>query len=261
MARRLFGSASHTLTSESNVVSGVSFVMSIWFYTESNSGNEGLIWLGDKDVAAHFWVLDKGSANVARAGAAAGASQTNALTTGVGIKKRQWHHALAAHITATLRIVYLDGGSIGKNTTSRAPANHDRVAIGRYADSTPDQFLTGCVAQAAVWSFAGLTTSLEPSEIKALANGMSPWLVRRERLVRWWPMSGKYSDFEHDLSGNNAHLTVVGTQPEEDPPAFRPKRKTYGFVAAAPGAGQPTMRRWGGVPHMVPGPQRAGRSW
>lgn len=25
--------------------------------------------------------------------------------------------------------------------------------------------------------------------------------------------------------------------------------------------GQPTMRRWGGVPHMMPGPVLAGRSW
>ena len=25
--------------------------------------------------------------------------------------------------------------------------------------------------------------------------------------------------------------------------------------------GQPTMRRWGGIPHMRPGPVLAGRSW
>ncbi len=31
--------------------------------------------------------------------------------------------------------------------------------------------------------------------------------------------------------------------------------------AAAPPGGQPTMRRWGGVPHMTPGPVAAGRSW
>lgn len=32
-------------------------------------------------------------------------------------------------------------------------------------------------------------------------------------------------------------------------------------AAVAPGGGQPTMRRWGGVPHMTPGPVLAGRSW
>jgi len=32
-------------------------------------------------------------------------------------------------------------------------------------------------------------------------------------------------------------------------------------VEAAGGAGHPTMRRWGGVPYMMPGPVLAGRSW
>ena len=32
------------------------------------------------------------------------------------------------------------------------------------------------------------------------------------------------------------------------------------YVAAG-GAGHPTMRRWGGVPYMMPGPVLAGRSW
>ena len=32
-------------------------------------------------------------------------------------------------------------------------------------------------------------------------------------------------------------------------------------VEVAGAAGQPTMRRWGGVPHMLPGPVLAGRSW
>ncbi len=31
--------------------------------------------------------------------------------------------------------------------------------------------------------------------------------------------------------------------------------------AAAVLSGHPTMRRWGGVPHMTPGPVLAGRSW
>lgn len=36
---------------------------------------------------------------------------------------------------------------------------------------------------------------------------------------------------------------------------------SFGFVAETSAAGQPTMRRWGGIPHMTPGPRKFGRSW
>ena len=40
---------------------------------------------------------------------------------------------------------------------------------------------------------------------------------------------------------------------------FQPRRRVYAAAVAA--AGHPTMRRWGGIPHMTPGPVLAGRSW
>lgn len=45
------------------------------------------------------------------------------------------------------------------------------------------------------------------------------------------------------------------------PDLFNSGRRSVYAAAVAPAVGQPTMRRWGGIPHMTPGPALAGRSW
>ncbi len=48
---------------------------------------------------------------------------------------------------------------------------------------------------------------------------------------------------------------------QDYPDLFNSGRRRVFPAAAPPAAGHPTMRRWGGVPHMTPGPVLAGRTW
>lgn len=78
-----------------------------------------------------------------------------------------------------------------------------------------------------------------------------------------------------DLSGNGNRGQLIGAIPSLAPqpllwpgrpeqpllPCSRWERSWFLPSGVAAAAGQPTMRRWGGIPGMTPGPMRAGRSW
>jgi len=218
-----FDGSNQYMNTGNAVLSSVPITMACWFYSTSNSAKQRLISIGDKDSTNDFFHLsamgnvtgDPLRAAVKRAGASGSAS------TSSGYSINTWHHATAVFTSNSDRDVYIDGGSVGSNTTSATPASLDTTRIGLRASSGTDGPFAGRIAEAAIWRIA-----LSTSEIAQLAAGFSPLLVRPYYLANYWPLGGiagfSNSDAAPDYAGAYP-LTPNNTPTEADhPPIFYP---------------------------------------
>lgn len=191
-------------------------------------------WIGDKDATADFLRL---SFDGAAAGdpikyslRAAGA----ALSTSTGFTADVWHHALCYSSSSTAHAVFIDGGSKATSITSNTfSASADRVAVGHAADSTPTNYFSGDIAEAAIWDVA-----LSDAEVALLgaASGPSAMLFRPASLRFYCPIIGKYSPEIDIIEGRG--MTVTGAVASAHPRVFYPDSPMISMPpAAAPPAG------------------------
>ena len=204
MARFFNDASQEYLELDSAPITATPFTMACWFNSNDIGANQGLMWLGDKDVADHYWAM---LANGAGGGdpiafqAVAGGGAANAVTS-TGFSADTWHHACGVAVSAIDRAVFIDGGSRGTNVTSRTPLNADRITIGGLGDSTPTLYMSGAIAEAAFWNVA-----LSDAEVALLAKGFSPLFIRPQNLVAYWPL---IRDDDNDLIGG-FDLTAFNT--------------------------------------------------
>jgi hypothetical protein len=112
-----------------------------------------------------------------------------------------WHHICARFTSTTSRDAFLDGGSKGSNTDSSTPSGIDALSIGMRDLSTPDNFLSGKIAHAAIWNVA-----LTDAEVAVLARGADPRSIRRNNLVAYWPLTTDDDDIigSYDMTAYNS---------------------------------------------------------
>lgn len=215
------------------------FTMACWFNSDDLTINQGLMFIGDKDVENHYFILR--AAGVAAgdpiaAGARAGNGVQVAVTS-TGYSANTWHHACGVFTGSTDRTAYIDGGSSGSNTGSATPAGADRTSIGQLRALTPIQPMSGRIAEAAIWNVA-----LTAAEISVLADGFCPLFVRPSALQAYWPLVGRYSP-EISIRGG-FDLTVTGAVVGDHVRQIHKRaRRVISRVAAAagPSAGLRTL--------------------
>ena len=218
-----FNGSSEYLNTGNAVLSSVPITMGCWFYSTSNSATQRLISIGDKDTPNDFFHLsamgtvtgDPLRASVKRGGAAGSATTTS------GYSINTWHHATAVFTSNSDRDVYIDGGSVGNNTTAATPASLDTTRIGARASSGTNGPMAGRIAEAAIWNIA-----LSTSEIAQLASGFSPLLVRPDGLTNYWPLGGiarfSASSAASDYAGAYPLSPIDGPTESEHPRIFYP---------------------------------------
>lgn len=191
------------------------FTISAWFRPDDLSDTlvQVLYFCGDKDVSDEHWDLgmqEAAASNTIQLRAKTAASSSQASTT-TSPSINTWHHACSVAASATDRAAFIDGGSKGTSTTSRAPAGADRTSIGCRGDVTPSRKWSGDISHVAVYSEA-----LTDQEVATLAKGISPLRVRRDALIAYWPIGGQSPEI--DIVGG-LNLTVNGTPAKsEEPP-------------------------------------------
>jgi hypothetical protein len=219
MARAFNDAASQYLEINSSVISAAYPVsMACWLNSDADNLAQTLIFVGDKDVANHFHRL---FIHGAVAGdplriASVGGGPTAVASTTTGYSANTWHHAAAVFTASDDRAVWIDGGSKGTNAQNVTPANMDRTSVARAGDSTPSEYMSGYIAEAAVWDAA-----LSDDEVAVLADGYSPLFVKPENLVAYWPLIRDTDDDVvggYDLTPANAP-TVVAHPPQMKYPA------------------------------------------
>lgn len=116
----------------------------------------------------------------------AGANATTTYTTGT------WHHACGVFTSSTSRTVYMDGGNSATDTSSVTPTNLNSVNIGAARRQTvTDNYFDGSIAEVGIWDAA-----LTQAEVGALADGMSPQLVRPQNLKVYVPLVRSTQDLK-----------------------------------------------------------------
>lgn len=94
-----------------------------------------------------------------------------------------WHHCGAVMPSNLTRTAYLDGVPTVDSAVGINPITVDRVAVGTLVSGgVTQQFANGSVAELATWAVA-----LTQEEMTALAAGVSPFLIRPDKLVAYYP--------------------------------------------------------------------------
>lgn len=246
MARLFDDAALDRLEINSAVLTGTPLTMACWFNSDSLTLTQCLMFLGDKDVTNQYFQLQA-------AGAIAGdpvAALVESGTTGqaissTGYSANTWHHASAVFTSATSRTARIDGGSAGSNTANTTPTGLDRTGIGRRGSSSAGLYMSGLIAEAAIWNVA-----LTAAEIGVLADGFCPLFVRPSALQAYWPLVGRYSP-EISVFKGGFDLTVTGAVAGDHVrQIWKRKQRLIVPSPAVVAVGQPTMRRWGAIPGM-----------
>lgn len=210
--------------------------MACWFYSDDAGAQQTLMSVAHSVTANHYQALiaDGTLANdPIYASSRAGGSARSAITA-VGYSVNTWHHALGVFAASNSRSTYLDGGNKATDTNSVTPTA-TRTSIGRLGRSTPGLYMSGRIAEAAIWNVA-----LSDDDALALAAGFCPLMVRPDALVAYWPLIGVNSPETDEVAPAN-NLTLSGTAQADHPPIIYPSGIID--VVKASGGAPPAVNR------------------
>lgn len=212
MARAFVRASSHKAVHAATALSGVPLTLACWFNSDDATVSQALVSMaviGDNDNYFMIYAAGNVLGDPLRAECGS-ATASGAASTSSGYTVDTWHHAVGVFTTTTSRAAYIDGANSGSDTAAVTPASLDRTAVGALERLTPGLFLSGQVAEAAIWSAA-----LDAAEITALAKGFCPKLIRPQSLVAYWPLFGNDSP-ELDRWKNRFDLTLTGPPTKSD---------------------------------------------
>ncbi len=231
-------------------VTVVPLTLACWANLANTTGGFALLNVGAKAADEYFALAAEGGVGGDPIRAEIGTSNgtgSRSVDTAGGFSANVWTHCAGVFSSIGINgtTAYINGtGTTGPVSTSGTPSGVDQTSVGAYeAGGGVFGALNGLVAEAAVWNVA-----LTAADVASLATGVSPMLVRPDALVAYWPLWGAHSP-EADLKGTRA-LVMVGSMAKADHcRIFQPagRRVALDLEAGAPPAGQPAIKRMGGV--------------
>jgi hypothetical protein len=166
-------------------------------------------------------------------------SNGDAIST-VGIASADYYVVTGLWVSAAERYVWLNGVGVGSNTDSRIVTGLDTLTIGRLDGASPSLYMSGQVADVAIWSGlpSGGFTSAEVSQLGQL--NVSPLLVRPDELVFYAPLPGVVPTTPIDVIGSYDLILVGGPVSGNDAPPTEHFHTPYavpppiGYIATYP---------------------------
>ena len=238
-----FGAASKQyLVASYPVVTAPPFTMVAWVNAATIPSGANIMAIddGNPSGANNFTLFQAGfggniAASTTASGSGGGSVTAGTLTAGI------YAHAGAVFTSSSSRTAYLNGSAAASDSTSLTPINIAATRIG--ASSENNQYYDGSIAEAAIYNVA-----LSPTDMAALAGGMSPLRVRSSALVAYWPMLG-YESPAIDRIGRIGLSLVNGVTAATHPRIFYLSNKTDRWLSTLPTASQATTTN--GVPQAV----------
>jgi len=245
VARTFVATSFQYLSIDSTAVTAVPVSFSAWIYPASSHVGR-IVGIGSTGNSYYFSLQTNGQWIVMQTrdvGGTSGALSNAQVTLNV------WSHVAGVSAAVDSRFSWLNGVVGAENTNSHTPVALDRTRVAVYPPSNT-QYFDGRIADVAIWSAA-----LTADEIVALSKGVHPRRICPSALKGFYPIWGLHSP-EVDLSGLGNDLALAGAPARADDPPVEPfSRRWWGTIplieTAPPPSGQPTMRRWGGVPGMM----------
>jgi len=187
------------------VVNAVPFAMVCWFNSDNINADQILM-----AIAASANDLDSFDLRIRGAedgDPVAAAVHSNAgawdiAESSSGYSADTWHHACGLFVSGTDRRIFLDGDNKGTNAEPNTPTavNLDRTSIGALIRATPAAYMSGIIAEAAIYdltTWPGATDSDKADAFEkilpSLAKGFSP-LFYPSGLKAYYPLVRNAND-------------------------------------------------------------------
>lgn len=200
MAYSFNGSSQYLSCLTGDIFADLPITMACWFKTASTTTNQGLLNICDASTGGQGIRLNAMGAvagdpiRILTVGTAATAVDTTA-----GFTANTWTHACGVFTSTTSRTVYINGGNSNTNTTSSSATGENRLFMGVLrAASAFSSYLNGHLAEVGVWNAA-----LTADEVRSLATGASPSLIRPESLTVYAPLLRELIDLNGAVSITN----------------------------------------------------------
>lgn len=223
MARRFIRPSSQYLQVEKAIVTAAPFSMSLWYRPGVLDLAQTLFCIADSTSTTQVFATQILGTNVVRTMSTMSnfTSSTNIIST-IG----EWVHICSVWDLPNgfARQIYLNGTrTVGGNLVS--PTGLNRTAIGRMADSTPDNYAGGEIGEVGVWSIP-----LSPDEVRRLHAGAPPPTVRPKELL----MYDRLSPVVLATREKRLDFTNFGSTFCAAPPVTAVYSKFFGVGAAPP---------------------------
>lgn len=193
---------------DSAAVTAVPLTMCAWMKSDGDAATLQVVgWIGDKDVADHYYQLSWGQGatnDPSRASARGGGSESIGEKQSV-VTADAWFHICAVFTSTTSRTSYANASAGTANTTSTTVSGSDRTAIGMNRDSTPSAPFGGKIAEFCIWDIA-----LSGADITNLYNsgkGTPCTNVQSADLVGYYPLRTD----ANDSTAGARHMTTSGS--------------------------------------------------
>lgn len=212
MARKFVAASSEYLQVESGLGLAYPFTMACWANVDAEVGCT-LMAVQQKASDNEFHMLEArgGDANnTVNAASHATAAAADALTS-TFFSINTWFHAAGVFNSATSRSSFLNGGGKVTSATNATPASLDRYSVGALRRLTPAGYMSGKIAEAAIWNVA-----LSDAQITLLAGGANPLSILPGNLIHYTPLWGNSSPEPNNGTGSTT-LTATGTVKSDHP--------------------------------------------
>jgi hypothetical protein len=213
MARNFARVNEQYLEHSAPVVTVVPFTFACKFKTDNDGVNQDLFSISDTAGDTNFWVLRCGC-NLPNDplrflvnGSVPTVADSNGITAGT------WYSGICDAAAANARNVWLDQAN-GSNGTSATPSSLDVTTIGRLSRNAPTNYMSGDIAEVAIWS-----SVLSSTDRARLVANVRPHAVRPDQLVAYWPLLGGNPNTEPDLKGG-FDMTVNGPASSTHPTMY-----------------------------------------
>jgi len=240
---RLFDDAQQEYLKRTTSVplSSYPFVMACWYFTDALNTDQTLVSLGEGAAAWYYALqLREDVDDLCAIGYGAGQALRQADSS-INYSINIWQHACGLWVNSTDMRILLNGANKGTTANVQGAVTPDAVSIGISADSTPFGYMSGRIAEAAIWDISnwpGATASDKANEfervaVPGLALGWTP-LQFPLGLVGYWPLGGLQGRHDNDVVGGY-NMTPVNTPSWADhsPGLIYPSRPQLIFPAAA----------------------------
>lgn len=220
-----FNGATHVLSRSGAVLQ--TWPLTIHGLIRLTANNDGLdhcilgFWEAGANNGFRLMVASQAGSMKVRVATKAGGAASSASST-TAISDLNWHSAVGEITAANARQCWLDNGGNGSSSTSLTPGTLTKTSIGAQDNGgTIDSNIGHELANVAVWS-----GTLTADERAALANGVSPLLIRPDILEIYLPLMRGGDDYM------GAAFTVTNATVADHPRVYMPARPQVFKTAA-----------------------------
>lgn len=198
---------SRYLSTSSTPVTAVPLTLAAWFNFPSVGVNQSIVSInsvGEVNTNAFRLVLNGFNEVAAVTNAGSNASTpTPAITNGV------WNHGCGVFTASNSRTSYANGIAAAVNTASFTPLALSMITIGANINgSAVAAQANGNIAEVGIWNAA-----LSAMEIRSLARGTSPILIRPQSLVFYVPLVRNLVDLRDGRIITNNNGATIANHP------------------------------------------------